>query len=82
MTRHGKRYRQASGAVPKNVQHGLEDAVELLVELPKAKFDEAVELHGKWLRKCLVSFGPAGEARHSLLHGQFEVWLKIYWKVN
>ncbi|HCU73284.1 MAG: 50S ribosomal protein L1 [Chloroflexi bacterium] len=47
MTRHGKRYRQASGAVPKNVQHGLEDAVELLVELPKAKFDEAVELHAR-----------------------------------
>ncbi len=47
MTRHGKRYRQAREAVPENVQHGLEDAVELLVGLPKAKFDEAVEFHAR-----------------------------------
>ena len=45
MTRHGKRYRQSHEAVPKNTNHGLEDAVDILLGLPTAKFDEAVELH-------------------------------------
>jgi large subunit ribosomal protein L1 len=45
VTKHGKRYRHAREAVPKNGHHGLEEAVELLVGLPTAKFDEAVELH-------------------------------------
>ena len=44
MQRHGKRYVKARGQVDRNKTHSFEDAVALMMELPKAKFDETVEV--------------------------------------
>ena len=45
MPRHGKRYRQAAEMVDANAQLTLAAAIDLLTQLPRAKFDETVELH-------------------------------------
>ena len=42
--KHGKTYRQAAEAVDRLKLHDLDEAVELLKELPAAKFDESVDL--------------------------------------
>jgi large subunit ribosomal protein L1 len=44
MARHGKRYNEAVKQVDSKRQYGLGQAVELLKRLPKAKFDETLEL--------------------------------------
>ena len=45
MPKHGKRFRAATEALDRAKRHGLAEAVEALVSLPAAKFDETVELH-------------------------------------
>ncbi len=42
--KHGKTYRQAAEVVDRSKLYTVEEAVALLKELPKAKFDEAVDL--------------------------------------
>ena len=44
MARHGKRYNAAVKQVDPKRQYGIGEAVELLKALPKAKFDETLEL--------------------------------------
>lgn len=45
MTRHSRRYQQARAGVDRHAQHTLGDAVDVLLGLPPAKFDESVEFH-------------------------------------
>lgn len=45
MARHGKRYRQAVDMMGENGGLSIESATKLLAEMPRAKFDETVELH-------------------------------------
>ena len=45
MPKHSKRFRAATEAIDRAKRHGLAEAVEALVSLPAAKFDETVELH-------------------------------------
>jgi large subunit ribosomal protein L1 len=45
MSQHGKRYRQARGAVDREHAYSPLEAVRLLKEAPPAKFDETVEVH-------------------------------------
>lgn len=45
MPRHGKRYRQAAEMVDSEARLSISEAVDQLVQLPPAKFDETVELH-------------------------------------
>ena len=45
MKKHGKRFQTALGLLDPVKTYGLEEAVELLKETSKAKFDETVELH-------------------------------------
>lgn len=47
MAKHGKRYEAAAKMVEKGREYTLGEAVELLKKLPKAKFDETLELHFK-----------------------------------
>lgn len=47
MVKPGKRYREAIKLLDENKAYGLEEAVEALKQLPKAKFDETVELSFK-----------------------------------
>jgi len=47
MAKHGKRYEAAAKLVEKGKQYKLTEAVETLKKLPKAKFDETVELDFK-----------------------------------
>jgi len=47
MARHGKRYNEAVKLVDAKRQYRLGEAVELLKKMPKAKFDETVELDFK-----------------------------------
>jgi large subunit ribosomal protein L1 len=47
MAKHGKRYEAALKLVEKGKQYKLVQAVEVLKQLPKAKFDETVELDFK-----------------------------------
>lgn len=44
MVKLSKRYREAASLVDPNAEYPLEAAFELLAKLPKAKFDESVEL--------------------------------------
>ena len=45
MARHSRRYQQARAGVDRRAQHTLGDAIDVLLGLPKAKFDESVEFH-------------------------------------
>jgi large subunit ribosomal protein L1 len=44
MATQGKRYREAAKQVDRKTEYKLDQAVEVLKKLPKAKFDESVEL--------------------------------------
>ena len=44
MATHGKRYNEAAKQVDPKIEYKLDQAVEVLKKLPKAKFDESVEL--------------------------------------
>jgi large subunit ribosomal protein L1 len=44
MTQHGKRYTEALGQVDREEQHSVPEAVDMVKELAKAKFDETIEL--------------------------------------
>ena len=44
MTQHGKRYAEALGQADREAQHSVGEAVDLVKELAKAKFDETIEL--------------------------------------
>ncbi|MCK4338513.1 MAG: 50S ribosomal protein L1 [Candidatus Cloacimonetes bacterium] len=45
MMKHGKRYFQAVEKIEKNKYYSLNEAIELLLQLPSSKFDETIELH-------------------------------------
>jgi large subunit ribosomal protein L1 len=45
MAQHGKRYRQARGAVDRERLYTPLEAIRTLTEMPPAKFDETVEVH-------------------------------------
>lgn len=45
MARGSRRYRQARAGVDRHAQHSLGDAIDVLLGLPTAKFDESVEFH-------------------------------------
>jgi large subunit ribosomal protein L1 len=45
MAAHGKRYRQARGAIDREQAYTPVEAVRLLKDAPAAKFDETVEVH-------------------------------------
>ena len=45
MARHSRRYQQARAGVDRRAQHTLGDAIDVLLGLPTAKFDESVEFH-------------------------------------
>jgi large subunit ribosomal protein L1 len=45
MTAHSKRYQEAFNAVDRLTSYDPVDAIALIKEMPKAKFDETVELH-------------------------------------
>ena len=45
MARHSKRFQQARAAVDRTTQHSLADAIDVMLGLPMAKFDESVEFH-------------------------------------
>jgi large subunit ribosomal protein L1 len=45
MSQHGKRYREARGAVDRETLYAPADAIKLLKDAPAAKFDETVEAH-------------------------------------
>ena len=42
-----KRYAECSKLVDKNKEYEIKEALELIEKMPKAKFDETVELHVK-----------------------------------
>ncbi len=44
MKRHSRRYNEASKLIEPGKEYALEDAVTLLKKLPKAKFDESIEV--------------------------------------
>ena len=43
----GKRYQESSKLVEKNKKYPINEALEIIEKMPKAKFDETVELHVK-----------------------------------
>ena len=43
----GKRYAESKKLLEKNKEYQIEEALELIEKMPKAKFDESVELHVK-----------------------------------
>jgi large subunit ribosomal protein L1 len=45
MPKHGKRYREAYESIDREQQYSPAEAVHLIKEFPKAKFDETVECH-------------------------------------
>ena len=47
MPKRGKKYREAVQSFDKTAQHGVSEAMELVVGTAKAKFDETIELHIK-----------------------------------
>ena len=47
MGRRSKRYQQARTGVDRSVQHTISGAIDVLLGLPLAKFDESVEFHAK-----------------------------------
>jgi large subunit ribosomal protein L1 len=44
MTQHGKKYTEALGQADREEQHSVAEAVDLVKELARAKFDETIEL--------------------------------------
>ena len=44
MTKRSKRYREAAEHIEKGKRYALSDAVQLLQQLPRSKFDESVTL--------------------------------------
>lgn len=44
MTKHGKRYKQAVGLVDRAKAYSIDEAVGVLTQFPKTKFDETVDL--------------------------------------
>jgi len=44
MTQHGKKYTEALGQADREQQHSVAEAVDLVKELARAKFDETIEL--------------------------------------
>lgn len=44
MTQHGKRYAEALGQADREAQHAVGEAVDLVKDLARAKFDETIEL--------------------------------------
>ena len=47
MPKRGKKYREAVQSFDKTAQHGVSEAMELVVGTAKAKFDETIEVHIK-----------------------------------
>ena len=47
MPKRGKKYREAVQSFDKTAQHGVPEAMELVVGTAKAKFDETIEVHIK-----------------------------------
>ncbi len=47
MAKHGKRYVEASKLIDRTMTYDVDEAVKLLKETSKAKFDESIELHIK-----------------------------------
>ena len=47
MKKLAKRYAESSKLVEKNKEYEIKEALELIEKMPKAKFDETVELHVK-----------------------------------
>ena len=47
MPKRGKKYREAVQSFDKTAQHGVSEAMELVVVTAKAKFDETIEVHIK-----------------------------------
>lgn len=45
MARHSRRYKQARAGVDRSALHSLDEAIDVLLGLPLAKFDESVEFH-------------------------------------
>jgi len=45
MAKHGKRYAEAAKLVDNTTTYGVEEAVKILKETTKAKFDESIEMH-------------------------------------
>ena len=45
MTYHSKRYQEALQTIDRTEDYAVEDAITLIKEFPKTKFDETVELH-------------------------------------
>ena len=45
MPKRGKKYREAVQSFDKTAQHGVSEAMELVVGTAKAKFDETIEVH-------------------------------------
>ena len=41
----GKRYLESAKLVEKNKKYSINEALEIIEKMPKAKFDETVELH-------------------------------------
>ena len=47
MKKLAKRYAESSKLVEKNKEYEIKEALEIVEKMPKAKFDETVELHVK-----------------------------------
>ncbi len=47
MKKQGKRYSESEKLIEKNKQYGIKEALEIIEKMPKAKFDETLELHVK-----------------------------------
>ena len=43
----GKRHVESSKLIEKNKKYAIKEALEIIEKMPKAKFDETVELHVK-----------------------------------
>ena len=43
----GKRYQESVKLIDKTKQYDIKEAIEVIEKMPKAKFDETVELHVK-----------------------------------
>jgi large subunit ribosomal protein L1 len=47
MAQHGKKYREAAKVVERGRQYTIDEAIELLGQLPSANFDETLEIHAR-----------------------------------
>ena len=43
----GKKYQESLKLIDKNKNYSAEEAIETILKMPKAKFDETMELHVK-----------------------------------